>query len=817
MTSIATSLLLAQGETLWVESGGSFAPVLIVLIALGLGVLTWFYYRRETRTRKRAARWFLPLLRAVVVTLVILLLLEPVLVRRGQALERGRVLVVLDRSKSMTRRDPGTRLSRKVALAEALGLLSGTNEKTLTEEELERWSASTDVGAQRALATLESLSRWERATRLLFDRDVGVFDDLSWPHISELATAGEGLEVVPLTRVGSAEESRRAVALDRAPDVAYTDIGRVLEEAGRREVHAVVLLSDGRHNRGKSPITMARKLGTRGVAIYPVGMGSADEPLDLGVLDVHVPTTAYEEDRLEGKIVLKLSAPSDLGLRVSITRQSESEQETAAAVLWEHEIDSSTVGASRILELPFILPERTLPQGRPRLVAEVRPIAGEASTRNNRLEFLVTVKKRELRVLLLDGRPRWTWRYLKKLFERDEKVFVNAVMAGLDPDRPLLPRGECDGCFPATDAGLESYDLVVLGDLSPELFRDDERVWIRNFVDAGGGLILVAGSRGHLAHYANGAMAPLLPVRVTESTGRVRAPRRLRLTASGKRAPSLKLVEDPKENAAVWELLRPSRWVQSAKSLPGAEVWVETIAGARGSSRPVLVHKRFGRGNVLYLGIEESWRWRYKIADLYHARFWSQQVDYFREEDFAVRANEWALDTDRATYGPTDVVRIRVQRSKSDGDRGEAATAAVVELWREGAKVRDLSLDAPGSADGVQQALLEGLEPGRYSLRPVPSENEAAPMLPFDVRVRSADEDLFFAWNEDLLARLALQSGGKYLREEHIQRLPELLEKTSAWHDKTARRPLVHGWVILTTLLLLLTVEWLLRKRSGLV
>lgn len=819
MKYAVTPLLQSASESVGLESTGSHAPELVALVAVLLGMLAWAIYRRETHRQTGAARWLLPLLRAAIVTFVILLLLEPVIVRRGQALDRGRILVVLDRSRSQARRDSAMKLARKVELARAMGLLQDDTELKRTDAELRDWAESTDVRLQRALAKVESYSRFERASRLLFDENRGVFGELAWPHVAEVATAGEVLEPLPLPPVTGASEAKRTVTLDRSPEVEFTDLSVALEEAGRRDPDFVVLISDGRHNRGDSPIGPARDLGARGISVYPIGVGSSDEPLDLGVLDVQVPATAYEEDGLQGKIVLKLGVPSGTMVRLSIALPIAAEAGDAPDdIVWRHEVDSATLGSSRTVEVPFVLPEHTLPRGRPRLVAKVEPVAGEASTSNNRLDFLVTVKKRELRVLLLDGRPRWTWRYLRKLFERDEKVHVNAVIAGLDPDRPTLPRGDCDGCFPNTREELETHDLVIVGDLDPKFLNAEERGWLRDFVNSGGGLIFVAGRRGHTARFADGEMAPLLPVRFVELEVEKLAPRRLRLTPSGKRAPSLSLVEDPDENEAIWELLRPIRWVQRAESLPGADVWVETKPGGREAAQPVLVHKRFGRGNVLYLGIEESWRWRYKIADLYHSRFWSQQVDYFREEDFAVQMQGLALDTDRATYGVGEVVHIRARRIEEAGREQSTTPLTSTELWKDGTKVRDVSLASPETSGSVQQALLENLEPGRYELRLGPAAETGESLgLPFDIRAPEANEDLFLAWNEDLLARLALVSGGTYLREERVQELPGLLEKASAWRRHAESRPLLSGWSILAILLLLLTTEWLLRKKAGLI
>src|SRR5205823_2172070 len=38
----------------------------------------------------------------------------------------------------------------------------------------------------------------------------------------------------------------------------------------------------------------------------------------------------------------------------------------------------------------------------------------------------------------------------------------------------------------------------------------------------------------------------------------------------------------------------------------------------------LVLQQPYGFGKVLYLGIDSTWRWRYRVGDLYHHRFWGQ-------------------------------------------------------------------------------------------------------------------------------------------------------------------------------------------------
>ena len=50
----------------------------------------------------------------------------------------------------------------------------------------------------------------------------------------------------------------------------------------------------------------------------------------------------------------------------------------------------------------------------------------------------------------------------------------------------------------------------------------------------------------------------------------------------------------------------------------------------------MVVTRRYGAGVVLYLGTDELWRWRYKVADTWHQRIWNQVARYAMPRPFAV-------------------------------------------------------------------------------------------------------------------------------------------------------------------------------------
>ena len=70
--------------------------------------------------------------------------------------------------------------------------------------------------------------------------------------------------------------------------------------------------------------------------------------------------------------------------------------------------------------------------------------------------------------------------------------------------------------------------------------------------------------------------------------------------------------------------------------------------------------------------------------------------------------------------------------------------------------------------------------------------------------------------NEALLKQIAEASSGLFLREEDAAMLPELLDPLSSGRVVESDTLLWQSYWWFAAIILLLTVEWALRKRSGL-
>src|SRR5205823_3418413 len=93
---------------------------------------------------------------------------------------------------------------------------------------------------------------------------------------------------------------------------------------------------------------------------------------------------------------------------------------------------------------------------------------------NDRLEHHVFVAEaKRLRVLIVEGYPRYDFRYIKALFERESEavrgnksIDVDSFLLSADPEHPKQDRTSINR-FPTYEE-LRKYDVVILGDVDPK-------------------------------------------------------------------------------------------------------------------------------------------------------------------------------------------------------------------------------------------------------------------------------------------------------------------------------------------------------------
>ncbi len=699
--------------------------------------------------------------------------------------------------------------------------------------------------AMKAINQFDSMNRWQRVESIMFSGGSPLLTQLALDHNVELITlSGEEMETVWQAQAQKViEVESLPEAFERLPATPFTDLYLPIqntvsrsdrkaeneddEEEERVEEQMVgILLSDGRHNLGDSPKKIAAIAGGRNIPIYTVGIGSATAFSDMAILKVDMPETVTIKDRVTGLIRIKSGLTAGNRFKIDLTAGGET--------AWSEDVKTT---GDYYQEIKFSFPVEPLVEKIQKsesddirrdsfpleFTARITPPSGmDMIEENNSMKVPTQVSYGLQKVLIVDGRGRWEYRYIRNLFNRDEKWDVTAVLPEYRRGQSAeYERGDQPDQLPESREAWMSYDLIILGDVEPSLLSKEEIIWLRDFVlKSGGGLILIDGQRGYLERFSRSDLKDVIPIRWQGGGGpasglRLTDKGQLKLTERGKGVDALSLKGDQEENAEIWADFEPPHWSAKVEAKPSAEVLVE--ATIDGKKTPAIVQMRYGRGQVYYQSFSESWRWRKRVGGQYHDPYWNQVARLVMPPPFAVSDAVSSLDTGSVVYKPGENIQIRAQLRDAKTGRPVIEPELSAVIRQHGHIVSSIPLEA--DEERMQYfGATSGLERGEYNVTLSAKNFDGDPKVEtvFHIVTPGNTEMAELSCDIQTLREISSESGADYLSEEEAMLLPARLKPLSQGKVIETDTVLWQHYIWLVWIVLLLGVEAILRKRSGL-
>lgn len=790
-------------DTAWTFSWTSPWPaglpawLTLVIVALGLAGVTWVYLQ-DSRRLSLGRRAALLGLRLSLLALLLGLLTELALSidRTGLPV----LVVMIDDSASMSLRDrDGTGADGSSPASSGGSTPSG--------------AAVPSGGVERMQRVRDALLRNGGA----LPKALAARHKLRFYRFSETASPlgrGEYLGAEEIGELLPEIESLRAEGDRTRPGPA---LKKVLDDLRGTPPAAVVVFTDGISSTGDGDrLSGASSLAkSRLVPVFPVGTGSEEPARDVQLLDALVDEVAFVDDPIT--FSAKLKGHGFAGRRVQVVLRTKDSPE----VLAEKSVRLGNDGQTTKFELIYA-PHR---EGEIDFVLEARPLPEETNPADNAATRHVSVRREKIRVLLADSRPRYEYRYVKHLLEREKSIELQTVLQEADADfatedRTALPR------FPVRREDLFRYDVVILGDVDPGLLGPAVFESLADFVRVrGGGLLLVAGPFHDPLSYRGTPLEPLLPValdalRVPDPDATVSEGFHPELTIDGRSGSAMfRFADSDEESQQVWRDLPDLYWLAEAHRLrPGAIVLAEhPVRSGEERRLPVVVLQRFGAGKVLMHLTDDLWRWRFRAGDAYYGRYWVQALRYLSRSKLLGQDRTAELTVDRSVYQRGDVVALRV-RFVDERLAPEEKDGVTVLVERRGDVRRTVKLSRVPQARNVFEGQLAQLPEGTYhAWVSAPSFQEAPPARDFRVEPPQRELRLRSLDRADLV-QTAEATHGTYLPIAEVERLVEELPPGQPVPLET-QEPITL-WNRPEVLLLfagLLLAEWILRKRSRLV
>jgi uncharacterized membrane protein len=578
----------------------------------------------------------------------------------------------------------------------------------------------------------------------------------------------------------------------------------------------IIVFTDGIANGERKGIEGMAPLS---VPVFAVGVGEAEGFTDVRIAKLGAPDFAFRGR--EFKVDLTVQASGMKGKTVPLFFNRGKNLVTTRSVAIDADPFEQTITLS-------FTPRELGTQG---FSVNIPVQAGEQISQNNHKEFKVDVQRDKVRVLTLSGSPAWNYRFLRMAMKQDPLIeLVSFVFLRTPTDSVDVPESQLSLIpFPIDDIFLEelkNFDLIVLDDFSHRAYFNPvylERV--RDFVRDGGGLAMFGGPRAFDAGgYSESALREVLPVELDgKGNFQEHSAVRAALTGAGKAHPITRLLPDPKSNEEAWSKLPALTGINQVRAVRG-EMLLSAGAEGAAAGAPLLAVGRFGKGRTLALMSDDAWRWNFiavgnKETPQHHLKLMRQAVRWLVQEPSFEQVQLRPIPTAR----PGEKVAIKLKVLKDDFTPTREASVQLRVFSAEGEPT--LVSAAAEAEDGEYGGEYTPTKEGAYRVEADASLGGKAlgkDRVSFSAAYSYGEADDGLP-RLDLLKQIAESSKGEYFpindwNEQALEKIAARLESIAPSEIVEQRQTRLWSnlWPF-AIILLLLSIEWWMRRKWGLI
>jgi len=788
-----SSTILGMGDFFWARP---LSTPLMIAVFVAVLLLSLFLYRRA---------WGIPVwlrislgvARLVALILVVASLFEPTVVVEETHTQARSMPVLIDVSESMSMKDPRKQAGDIAEAAKALGMVS--------DESLDDDQIAMTLNPEDRQAIINA-SRLDIARGILGRSAKPVFEALGEDLDISYHSFGRSPQVISDAGTVSSEELANLTATESATSIAASL--ESVAKAGATPPAGIVLFTDGIDNSSsKRTEAVLQDLGARGIPVYPVAIGLG-EPDDISIRNIVMQEVVFSGDRVPVQVQI-------------LSKGYEKRMVNLIVKLGDRQVSRKRVrlqGGLQFEDIDFNVD--IYKQGAARVAVEVEAFEDEVSLANNHVERSIRVVNEKVNVLYIEGNNRWEFRYITAILKRDPRLNTTFISSCSGPDFARNSPEHIER-FPSKREEAFKYDLVILGDVDSEFFTQEELGLLEELVrDRGGSLLVLCGPMHTPSSYTGTPVETMMPVRfdaeaewdmTAESVYPV-------LTSEGRSSMVMLLENNSEENDRVWSRVAPLDHLPPLTGAkPGATVLATLSDSAQGSQRyPLVAWHRYGTGKCLSIATDRLWRLRFKTGDKYHWRVWSQSIQFLTLSRLMGEHKRIRLETDRSTYRDGEQARLYAHVLDEDFEPVVQPSFEITVNGVDGNALKErISLQPDRTTPGLYEGYFTAPVAGRYALEANDNDKNVSNTTEFQVAV--VNEELSDTNTRyEGLQRMAQLTGGAMLNLSDLGKLAELLDTKPLKTTVRSERPLWdNGWIA-TLLILLLGMEWFMRRKYDL-
>ncbi|HEX5054621.1 MAG TPA: vWA domain-containing protein [Planctomycetota bacterium] len=802
-------------------SGG--LGMLVLMGCAAAVMIVAFLYRRDGKNLTLPQRVVLGTLRSSAVLAAIALLLEPNLVTVKRETRPGHTILLVDTSQSMTHTDAWRRDSVQAQAGgwRAFGI---GDPAAVTRLDL--------VKALLAHGEGELVRKLAAKNQVQLYGFSGSLDQLPVlpPPEPRRGPDGQPLPVDPMAPVPPPRlDLTKLVADGRSTNLGGA-LRTALDRSRTAEIAAVVFVSDGRRNAGPQAAEIARVLNQRKIPhTFVLGVGDPSETQTMTLTRFETPAKVFQRDPFEMKATVVSEGYEPTVVKARLVRIDDKGVEQPLPAQQVEIGGTRTEVQVEWKELTADAPGRFLYR------AEIQPPDGEpiVAERHSKVAAVEVLDER-LRLLLISGGASHEFQILRNLLIRDKTIDVACWLQSADPKFPQ------DGNenvridrLPEERADFDPYDVVVMIDPDYEKLTPHFCEMLQqHIVEDGCGFWWVCGEK-----YSLDAMRPTAPTRplaellpivpdIEYAERKIigfgvafKWPNPYVLSPEGMEGIGAKLTQ-------IGETKDSSRLLWSR--LPGFHFWfpvlrLKPVAVALaehpnpefrrgGHGMPMIAVQNVGAGRVMFTGTDETYRWRSLYEEAYN-RFWVNGIRYLFEGRLQAGNSRLRLSASDDKIDLGEAIEL-VAEVKDEALQPLVAESFAVAIERESEPAETVHLMPVVEAPGTYSLRFRPTQLGSYRARPL---QKIGKNVEVSFQVVAAQIERHGPMDRGELQAIAGANGGEVF--DTPQALLAALDRIpSRSATDTFRTPhaVWDGWPTIVFLLVVLSLEWLLRKRFNL-
>ena len=458
--------------------------------------------------------------------------------------------------------------------------------------------------------------------------------------------------------------------------------------------------------------------------------------------------------------------------------------------------------------------------------------------------FALTVRDKPIQILLVSQGYSYETRFLKHFLQRQrrsaaasEPVFQTTILISEAEDRLVQSEAEMISYLQVQAEWWQQFDACIFIDPSPGIIDAQVAASLQQAIAAESlGLIFVAGNINTASEIEQSVWQQLLPVISTNSkrqrnalNSQTESATTWQLT-SGAIASGFTLNRDNNESSE-WTL-PPLRWnFASTRGKPTARILLENVG--RSSSMQTyaiaVASHFFGAGQVAFQSSDETYKWRnYGGSDALYQQYWNDLIALVAKKTSSnAAAYAYNLELAQQSYKSGVTIDVGVVNRMQAGSNPPSPELL---LSSDENQLQRIALGGQIQSQRTKSSL-ENLSPGTYQLQVVEKQNSGESRIEQANRSQTPlSEAVKFTVEPPLtemtntqadfsaMIELSQRSGGAAVELANWRTLLDRIAQPDVLYSRKLPPESIWNlsWIVVVVMSLL-TTEWYLRNRWGLI